>query len=96
MKKIDNWYVDEDNNKWISSLYTQNVAEKLSKSLTHCKDCINCVSCIDCISCVGCSNCSSCLNCKSCSYCNACNECKGCVACYNISYKKYTRNMKII
>lgn len=70
MKREDFWWIDGNNNKWDADLYTEDEAEKCSKSLTNCENCINCKNCIDCDSCV---RCDSCINCDNCINCNNCN-----------------------
>jgi hypothetical protein len=59
-QQIDGYWVI-GSNKWNASIYTQEQAEKYSKTLINCQNCINCRSC---------SSCSSCRSCSDCSYCS--------------------------
>lgn len=61
MKKINNYWVDENNNKWSCSLYTEEQAIK------NCSSCIDCHDCMDCYGCHGCRDCSGCHGCHGCS-----------------------------
>ena len=61
MKKINNRWVDDNNNSWDCDIYTKDQAEKYSKSL------------IDCSNCSDCSDCSYCSHCRGCRYCRGCN-----------------------
>jgi len=47
MKKINNYWTDERNNKWNCNLYTEEQAEKLSKTMDDCSDCSDCSRCSD-------------------------------------------------
>ena len=67
MEKTNNYWTDLNNNKWDCDIYTEEQAEKLSKTLINC---FNCINCIDCISCSDCRYCSSCRSCRSCSDCS--------------------------
>jgi hypothetical protein len=86
MKTINNYWVDENNNRWSKTLYTQTQAEEESKTLTNCSDCSGCSDCSDCSDCSNCSGCSNCYNCSGCSGCSNCSNCSGCSDCYNCSY----------
>ena len=70
MKREDFWWIDGNNNKWDTCFYTEDEAEKCSKSLTNCDNCINCRNCINCNSCI---RCDSCINCDNCINCDSCN-----------------------
>lgn len=54
VKLIDNYWVI-GSNKWNASIYTQEQAEKYSKTLINCQNCINCSDCSYCRSCSDCS-----------------------------------------
>lgn len=41
MKQINNYWVDENNNKWDCGIYTEEQAENFSKSLIDCHSCID-------------------------------------------------------
>jgi hypothetical protein len=71
----DNKWVDDNNNSWDADIYTQELAEKCSKSLTNCSYCSRCSRCSDCS---GCSGCSGCSHCSDCSDCSGCSHCSGC------------------
>lgn len=58
MKKVNNYYVDDNNNKWNNEFYTEEQAIKNSKSLTKCFNCVNCSDCHSCSYCHSCSDCS--------------------------------------
>ena len=66
MKKGNNYWIDENNNKWGCNYYTKEQAEKNSKTLTNCSDCSDC------------RDCSDCSDCSYCSYCSYCNDCRNC------------------
>ena len=48
MKKINNYWVDKNNNRWDASNHTKKQAQAESKSLVNCSNCINCSYCSDC------------------------------------------------
>jgi hypothetical protein len=79
-QQIDGYWVI-GSNKWNASIYTQEQAEKYSKTLINCQNCINCSSCSDCSYCRSCSDCSSCRSCSSCSDCSYCRSCSSCSDC---------------
>jgi hypothetical protein len=58
LMKIEELYIDENNNSWSTSRETFETATEKSNSLIDCSDCINCI------------NCNNCINCKKCNYCN--------------------------
>jgi hypothetical protein len=62
MKKINNYWTDENNNRWNRDQYTKDQAEQLSKKMINCKYCTDCYSCYSCDSC---DSCNSCKNYKS-------------------------------
>jgi len=85
-QQINNYWVI-GSNKWNASIYTQEQAEKFSKTLINCGNCINCIDCSycnecsDCRSCSDCSDCRSCSDCRDCSYCSDCSSCRSCSSC---------------
>jgi hypothetical protein len=81
MKKENDYYIDNQGNKWSISLETEESAQKKSKSLINCKDCRDCSSCSYCSSCSDCSSCNGCSYCRGCSYCSSCSDCRGCSSC---------------
>ena len=42
MKKINNYWVDENNNRWSTSSHTKKQAQEKSESLINCRDCSDC------------------------------------------------------
>ena len=97
MKKINNRWIDDNNNSWSADFYTKEQAEKYSKSLIDCRDCSGCRACrdcsgcrycsdcSDCIGCSGCHGCSGCIGCRYCSGCSDCRDCSGCIGCRDCS-----------
>ena len=69
MEKINNYWIDKNNNRWDCDIYTELHAEQYSQSLLHCTDCTECTNCSGCS---GCSCCSRCFNCAGCSGCSGC------------------------
>ena len=51
MKKINNYWVDERNNKWSDYFYTEEQAQKESETLKNCSGCSGCSRCSDCSGC---------------------------------------------
>ena len=81
MKKINNYWTDDNNNTWNCNSYTEETAKELSETLIDCHGCSNCSNCSDCSycrNCRNCSNCSYCSYCRNCSYCSDCRDCRGC------------------
>ena len=64
MKKINNYWVDDNNNSWSCDIETEESASNKSKSLI---DCCGCIDCRDCIDCIGCRGCLDCIGCRGCS-----------------------------
>ena len=81
MKKINNRWIDDNNNSWSADFYTKEQAEKYSKSLIDCRDCSGCSDCRDCSGCIGCRDCSGCRYCSDCSDCIGCRACRDCSGC---------------
>ena len=79
--KVDNRWVDSENNSWDARLYTEECAAELSKDLINCRDCIDCTNCRDCCYCEHCKDCQSCSGCKHCSLCTRCHYCTSCLSC---------------
>jgi len=48
MKKINGLWIDENNNNWDCSIYSEKEAIEASNSLTNCRDCRNCSYCRNC------------------------------------------------
>lgn len=85
IKQIDGYWVDKNNNMWDCYVYTQEQAEKFSRTLIDCHNCINCYNCHNCCSCLSCHDCYRCHHCNSCYscyYCISCNSCHSCHSCY--------------
>lgn len=85
MKKIGEYWIDENNNTWSCAIYSKKEALKNSKTLVNCRNCRNCRNCSDCRNCRNCHNCS---NCRDCSYCSYCSDCSNCHDCCNCSYSR--------
>lgn len=87
MKKVNGYWVDENENKWYANSCSKKQAEEFSKTLIDCvgcRDCRNCVGCQDCNGCTGsnyCQHCTSCHGCISCSWCSHCFNCRNCNDC---------------
>ena len=58
MKKINDYWIGDNNNKWDIHLYTQKQAQKENKSLINCNYCTDCNFCSYCENCEKYSNCS--------------------------------------
>ena len=78
MKKINNRWVDENNNSWCALLNTEEQAKAKSGTLVNCRGCIGCIDCIDCSDCRGCIGCRDCSDCRGCIGCRDCIDCRGC------------------
>ena len=83
LKQINKYWVDENNNRWNTKIYTEEKAEKCSKSLVNCYNCYNCMNCNTCFNCNYCDNCHNCGYCNNCHYCNNCENCYYCYYCSN-------------
>lgn len=84
MKRINNFWLDENNNKWDADIYTEEKAIKASKTLTacyNCTDCNNCTRCLNCIKCDDCTDCRDCKWCTNCRYCSYCARSTNCLDC---------------
>ena len=62
MKQINDYWVDENNNRWDCELYTEAEAERCSKTLIDCTECTDCINCNNCNNCDYCDNCYNCTN----------------------------------
>lgn len=93
MKKIDEYWVDDNGNKWPRYRINEELAIIYSNTLINCHNCYNCSNCIncnDCNDCSGCYNCRYCGYCSNCSNCDNCSDCSKCRGCYNCrSAKNY-------
>jgi len=81
MKKVNNYWVDENNNRWDVNIYTETQAKKNSASLINCSDCSDCSRCFRCSDCSDCFDCSRCFRCSDCSDCSDCSRCFRCSDC---------------
>ena len=81
LKQINGYWVDENNNRWNIEIYTEEEAEKCSKSLVNCYDCDNCGACGNCRNCKNCNYCNYCCDCLNCTDCTNCNDCCYCCHC---------------
>lgn len=93
MKQINKYWVDENNNRWDIEIYTEEQAEKFSKSLVNCYNCHNCRNCHDCYDCYDCDYCDYCDSCYDCDYCHNCDNCRCCDYCHNCGFNcRYCHN----
>jgi NTP pyrophosphatase (non-canonical NTP hydrolase) len=93
LKKVGNYWVDSNENKWACKAYSEEQALKNSKNLTNCWNCTNCrdctnceccegcIDCENCIICTACEGCIGCIKCRSCTQCGDCADCKSCIRC---------------
>ena len=81
MKKVNDMWVDSNNNSWSSVFNTKEQAEEKSETLIDCSNCRDCRGCRNCSDCRDCSGCSGCSNCRYCSYCRGCRGCSNCSGC---------------
>jgi hypothetical protein len=81
MVEIDDYWVDQNGNKWSVDIYSREDAIKSSDSLSCCTDCINCRHCSFCTGCENCVNCFQCIDCKKC---ESCTRCDSCYNCFNV------------
>lgn len=65
MKSDENYWIDDNGNKWTKSIETEESADKKSKTLTNCENCVDCLKCSWCSGCSWCSWCSGCSECKN-------------------------------
>jgi hypothetical protein len=57
MKLEDGYWIDDNDNRWNSKLYSEEESIKASETLIDCKNCENCNNCKDCNNCENCNNC---------------------------------------
>ena len=81
MELMNGYWIDENNNRWDSTFYTAEVAQKFSESLKNCRNCVNSRYCQNCESCSYCGDCKDCRDCKACRKCTGCQKCTGCWDC---------------
>ena len=81
MKQINNYWIDENSNEWNCDIFTNEQAEKYSKTLIGCTDCRGCINCTNCTFCRGCTDCTDCRGCTNCRDCINCTDCRGCTDC---------------
>ena len=89
MKQINGYWMDENNNRWNIEIYTEEQAEKCSKSLVNCHDCDNCCNCHGCSDCNYCHKCNDCRCCCDCYNCRNCDSCRNCYN-YKQNPQRYT------
>jgi len=65
MEKINNYWVDDNNNRWSCDLETEESSQIKSNTLINCRNCTDCSGCSGCLSCSNCSDCLSCSNFKT-------------------------------
>ena len=92
MKNVNNFWTDENGNKWDCEFYSEEQAIKFSASLTYCTNCRNCADCTNCTNCTNCRNCTNCTNCANCAYCRDCRNCAYCTDCRNCTNCTDCRN----
>ncbi|MCE5212631.1 MAG: hypothetical protein LLG40_13895 [Deltaproteobacteria bacterium] len=69
MKKVNDRWVDNNNNSWSSTFNTEEQAIKKSETLINCRGCSDCCGCRDCSDCCDFRGCSGCRGCSDCSDC---------------------------
>lgn len=77
MSSKEKYWVDKDNNKWSTEIYSEAQARFLSSTLVNCHECINCHELISCYNCENCIMCIKCISCTECYKCISCSDCKG-------------------
>ena len=92
MKQDNNYYIDNNENKWSKRKFTEKQAEDFSKTLRNCSHCNNCRICIDCNYCNNCDHCENCYKCNYCSYCYKCSRCYHCNDCHGCDNCHYCNN----
>lgn len=79
MKKENNFWIDDNSNKWNCNDWAEEQAKAASATLD------NCTLCTDCVHCINCKVCTSCRVCTDCQVCTNCEHCYGCVHCVDSS-----------
>jgi len=77
MRLINEFYVDENNNKWDRRLFSLEKATECSKSLVECYFNVNCTNSMYCQFCTNCNYMQECYNCYECQHSYRCNNCVG-------------------
>src|SRR4030042_3357804 len=94
MNQKKGFWIDENNNRWDSSLYSEVQAVSRAWTLKDCYNCKLCEGCRNykyCQDCKYCDDCQKCIdcwdfrNCDGCKYCKECKECKKCTYCESCS-----------
>jgi hypothetical protein len=80
MKKINDRWVDDNNNSWADDI-DEATAAIYSESLTNCLNCQDCQDCQDCLNCQDCQDCQDCRYCLNCQDCQDCQDCLNCQDC---------------
>lgn len=83
IKKINDelgqeFYVDDNNNRWSADFYTAQLAEGAASTM------IDCTGCEDCSDCYNCHDCGGCQNCRNCENLNNCDDCENLENCYDL------------
>jgi hypothetical protein len=86
---LNGYYVDDNNNRWNSSIYTLDQAAEDSATLINCNRCTNCANCSSCDSCTNCDRCDNCNHCNHCTDCGSCNYCTSCDSCTDCNSCNY-------
>jgi len=76
MKKIKNYWIDENRNIWNDKNYCSDEAQKISKTMINCFDCVDCDECRYCNDCNSCDHTIDCDHCKHCKHCSTANHIK--------------------
>lgn len=89
MKKIKNefgqeFYADNNNNRWSADFYTAQLAEGAASTMIDCSDCLDCADCYNCHDCDGCRNSKNCSGSYLLDNCDNCNDCKELENCYDL------------
>ena len=93
MKQKNGYWLDKNNNKWNSTIYTKEQAEKYSVTLLNCSNCSNCRDCEYCRDCSDCSNCEYCRDCSDCRYCSDLYNCKFMICNVQFTEEEYNQKM---
>ena len=89
MKKIKNefgqeFYADNNNNRWSADFYTAQLAEGAASTMIDCSDCLDCADCYNCHDCDGCRNSRNCSGSYLLDNCDNCHDCKELENCYDL------------
>ena len=76
MRTENEYYVDENNNKWDMEIFSKKEADECSETLVNCNNCYDCSYCKNCNDCNNCNDCYFCKNCYDCYFCKNCYDCK--------------------